>query len=195
MPSRFTDDPEPIDPRVIAERLGDYLHHGAGAEREQLVAFWRQAHPEAASQPASWFHPLVLLSRVRVPVRHVARFPMEQFQPDETWTSDVYTVAVRRYVNDPVFRSSGGIVQLGIASVDGSARHDWRDFQCIKNQLAGAECEAFELYPAESRLLDPSNYYSLFCFPALKRIKVGIELRRVLDAEDALSPQRAFSEE
>ena len=33
---------------------------------------------------------------------------------------------------------------------DGTARHDWRDFQAIKNQLAGPECEAFELVPRGS---------------------------------------------
>ena len=79
------------------------------------------------------------------------------------------------------------MIQLGINAVDGSARHDWRDFQAIKNQLAGEECEAFELYPAESRLMDPSNYFSLWCFPGLKRIKVGNdEPRRVFDADESI---------
>ena len=85
------------------------------------------------------------------------------------------------------------MIQLGISALDGTARHDWREFQWIKNQLAGEECEAFELYPAESRLLDPSNYYTLWCFPGLKRIKVGSEeVRRQWDADEALAPQRAL---
>jgi hypothetical protein len=105
----------------------------------------------------------------------------------------VYTVALRRRSDDRVFGSRGGMIQLGISSLDGTARHDWRDFQGIKNQLAGPECEAFELYPAESRLMDPSNYYTLWCFPGLKRIKIGVhEPRRVLDADEAWAPQRAF---
>jgi len=57
------------------------------------------------------------------------------------------------------------------------------------------QCEAFELYPAESRLLDPSNYYTLWCFPGLKRIKVGMdEPRRVFDADEAFAPQRGLAE-
>lgn len=38
----------------------------------------------------------------------------------------------------------------------------FRDFQRIKNELVGKECEAVELYPAESRLVDTANQYHLF---------------------------------
>ena len=92
-----------------------------------------------------------------------------------------------------MFGSNEGMIQLGISAHDGTARHDWREFQWIKNQLAGEECEAVELYPAESRLLDPSNYYSLWCFPGIKRLKIGKnEPRRVWDSDEALAPQRGF---
>jgi hypothetical protein len=40
--------------------------------------------------------------------------------------------------------------------------HDWRDLQRIKNELVGPECEAVELYPAESRLVDTANQYHLW---------------------------------
>jgi hypothetical protein len=39
----------------------------------------------------------------------------------------------------------------------------FRDFQRIKNELVGEETEAVELYPAESRLVDTSNQYHLWC--------------------------------
>ena len=38
----------------------------------------------------------------------------------------------------------------------------FRDFQRIKNELVGPECEAVELYPAESRLVDTANQYHLW---------------------------------
>jgi hypothetical protein len=47
-------------------------------------------------------------------------------------------------------------------------RHDrlpcksWAHFQRIKNELAGPECEAVELFPAESRLVDTANEYHLW---------------------------------
>jgi hypothetical protein len=40
---------------------------------------------------------------------------------------------------------------------------DWRVGQRIKNQLVGAEWEAIELYPAESRVVDTANSWHLWC--------------------------------
>jgi hypothetical protein len=172
------------DREEVVRRLKDYGRQDPTEERQLLVELWRKHHPAAAAEDPSYLKPLSLAQRFeeRNPTQH----------PDETWINDTYVVAVRRLDKDPVFGSSAGMVQLGISSMDGTARHDWRDFQAIKNQLAGAECEAFELYPAESRLLDPSNYYTLWCFPGLKRLKVGQEIRKVFDAGQALSPQRGF---
>jgi hypothetical protein len=168
----------------IASRIADYQAQDGVKMRERLIELWRQHHPEAANQPPSSFHKLDLYHK-RTPED-------EPTAPDEIWMSDVYNVTLRRHEIDPVFGSRGGMIQLGINAIDGSARHDWRDFQAIKNQLAGEECEAFELYPAESRLLDPSNYYTLWCFPGLRRIKVGQPVREVRDADEALAPQRGF---
>jgi hypothetical protein len=179
----------PMDPAIeayiVRQRLGDYTAQDAREAREHLTAAWRAAHPEAANEPPSAGHrELVLISR---------RGPGEPPEdPDETWTSDLYNVTLRRKP-DHVFGSDGGMIQLGINAIDGTARHDWREFQWIKNQLAGEECEAFELYPAESRLMDPSNYYTLWCFPGVRQIKVGMrDTRRVYDAEESYAPQRGL---
>jgi hypothetical protein len=170
---------------LIRNRLQDYSNHDFAAERAKLVALWREHHPEAAAEASIALHPLMLIG---------SRVPRDRPEdPDEYWVNDVYHVTLRHKV-DTVFGTGAGMLQLGINTHDGTARHDWRDFQAIKNQLAGPECEAFELYPAESRLMDPSNYYTLWCFPGLKRIKVGAnEPRRVWNADEALAPQRAFS--
>lgn len=169
----------------ILKRIADYERlRDAGEERAKLVALWRKHHPEAAQETSSANKPLVLVDRLDKPIAN---------EPDEQWTNDTYFVTLRRHDRDRVFGTSGGMIQLGIAALDGTARHDWREFQAIKNQLAGEETEAFELYPAESRLLDPSNYYTLWCFPGLKYLKVGIVKREVLDADRALAPQRAFA--
>jgi hypothetical protein len=168
----------------IRKRLADYSQHDYEAERDKLVAVWRAAHPDCANEPPSLKHHT--LDKLEEGV-------MDDTEQPERWANDIYSVTVRRWSEDPVFGSRRGMIQLGISSLDGTARHDWRDFQNIKNQIAGEECEAFELYPAESRLLDPSNYYSLWCFPGLKRIKVGMnEGRRVLEVEEAFAPQRGF---
>jgi hypothetical protein len=171
--------------REIRQRIDDYSANDLIAERDRLMALWREAHPEAAKEVSPHLHPLIQTS--------VKQSGEHKDQPDERWANDVYNVTLRRRP-DHVFNTRQDMVQLGISALDGTARHDWREFQAIKNQLAGAECEAFELYPAESRLLDPSNYYTLWCFPGLRRIKVGLEERRVFDAEEALAPQRGLAE-
>ena len=166
----------------IRRRRRDYSTHDLIEERRKLIEQWRSMHPEAANEPASAHHPL----------DQIESGELDNTSKPERWVNDIYNVGVRRWSRDPVFGTSGGMIQIGIASHDGMARHDWRDMQAIKNQLAGAECEAFELYPAESRLLDPSNYYTLWCFPGLKRIKVGQNERIVRNVDEALAPQRSL---
>lgn len=80
----------------------------------------------------------------------------EEFSRCEYWVNDRYQVE-KRQINERW-------VQLNIRHRDGTAIfRDWRHFQAIKNQLVGEECEAIELYPAESRLVDTSNKYHLWC--------------------------------
>ena len=73
---------------------------------------------------------------------------------DEVWGNSRYTVHVRR---------QGKMVHLSIHNRERTAAHDWRDYQRIKNEIIGPEEEAVELYPAESRLVDTSNEFHLFC--------------------------------
>ena len=169
--------------RILLSRLNDYARQDNVALTAELVRTWREAFPLAALETSAYLHPLMRVAGVK-------RIPDD---PDENWANDVYQVALRRHKKDPVFGTDEGMIQLGISSLDGTARHDWRDFQGIKNQLAGPECEAFELYPAESRLLDPSNYYSLWCFPGVRRLKIGQRERLRMDAVEALAPQRALA--
>ena len=164
--------------------LRDYDHKSVDQLRLELIERWKQEYPLAAVEQSTELKPLIL---------HFAGHKTDPKDPDENWFNDVYYVTLRR-VPDHAFGTDEGIIQLGISSIDGTARHDWRHFQAIKNQLAGPECEAFELYPAESRLLDPSNYYTLWCFPGIRRLKLGIDsVRDVRDRDSAaFAPQRAL---
>jgi hypothetical protein len=81
------------------------------------------------------------------------------------WRNDIYQVQTRR-LRVPEF-GNVEMVHINIRRIDGAAIFDWRHRQLIKNELVGPECEAFELYPAESRLVDTSNKFHLW---ALTRI-------------------------
>lgn len=54
------------------------------------------------------------------------------------------------------------IIHLSIKNNDRSARHDWRDFQRIKNEIVGPQREMVELYPREANKVDLSNQYHLW---------------------------------
>lgn len=97
----------------------------------------------------------------------------------------------RRWENDR-YRVTERHGHTMIVNMDQSARRDFRDFQAIKNQLWGDEAEAVEIYPAESRLQDPSNAFFLWRVRNMKR-RLGINTRRnVLTHKHALAPQRDF---
>lgn len=51
---------------------------------------------------------------------------------------------------------------LMIRRIDRQPIHNWGHFQQIKNELLGKECEAIEIYPKVSRLVDDKNHYHLF---------------------------------
>jgi hypothetical protein len=101
------------------------------------------------------------------------------------WKNDIYQVAVRN--------KGGGLVHLSIKRIDRQPIHDWRDLQQIKNELVGPECEAVEIYPAESRRVDTANQYHLWAFvdPAY-RIPFGFSERAVTQESIAGSVQRPF---
>ncbi len=101
------------------------------------------------------------------------------------FTNDLYTVTV---LECPPF------IQLQIRRNDWGACKDWRDFQQIKNELVGVEHEAMELFPAESRLVDTANVYSIWVHgdPHF-RFQVGLGHRLVTSDAVASETQRPLA--
>lgn len=97
----------------------------------------------------------LLAQRLNISEAEALALAKEDSKSTEYWVNDIYQVQVRRYPESAV--------HLNIRRRDGNVIfRDWRHFQRIKNQLIGSECEAVELYPAESRLVDTSNKYHLY---------------------------------
>lgn len=103
----------------------------------------------------------------------------EELKAVTLWRNDLYQVEVREMrvmVGDHV----QDWVHLNIRRTDGYPGRDWRHFQQIKNELVGPECEAVELYPAESRLVDTSSKYHLWaCKQPSFRFPLGFDKRDV----------------
>jgi hypothetical protein len=113
----------------------------------------------------------------------------------EEWHNRFYTCSVRRYpAGFPIANAPYAI--LGLTHVSECALHDFRDIQAIKNDVCGAEWEGLELYPSESRLVDPSNRFYLWCVPpGIVTWGLNVPGRRVLTMRESIAPQRPFPEE
>lgn len=100
---------------------------------------------------------------------------------EQYWVNDIYQVQRIDH---------GGLIQLNIRRRDGGPiLRDWRHFQAIKNQLLGEECEAVELYPAESRLTDTANKFHLWGVPdPTFRFPFGFNQREVMYEENNDTP-------
>lgn len=75
----------------------------------------------------------------------------------EVWANDVYEVTVSVWKN--------GCAYITGKRHDRAPARDWRHLQAIKNEVRGAEIEAVELFPAESRLVDEANQFHLWALP------------------------------
>ena len=117
--------------------------------------------------------------------------PRDAVTGSEVWQNPWYDVRVSRFADGwPI--GGGPWARIGISCDDGEPRHDWRVFQKIKNQIVGDEWWAIEIYPAESQLIDPSNYYLLFAAPVFPEMP-GQRLGRVLAGpNNCMAPQRGW---
>ena len=84
----------------------------------------------------------------------------------EIMMNDRYVVIIERHPD-------GWIRSLSVRRVDRGPEIPWRDLQRIKNEVAGPEIDALELYPAESRLVDTANQRWLWCAPPGELVPVG----------------------
>lgn len=108
-----------------------------------------------------------------------------------------YTVWLRwcRIAQDAPHFAGERVIHLSIKRNDKGTLRDWRHLQRIKNELVGAEVEAVELFPADSRLVDEANQYHLWCFMDSDFRFVGVATRLVGGPEEAAAvgaKQRPF---
>ncbi len=81
---------------------------------------------------------------------------IEWMKAQSVWANNLYQVNVEYLPN-----SQAHVI---IRRLDRQAIHNWTHFQEIKNQVLGKECEAVEIYPKESKLVDAKEHYHLWGF-------------------------------
>jgi len=93
----------------------------------------------------------------------------------EVWANDLYQIVVT-YMGEIMgdeTHDRQGFMHLSMKRHDRHPMADWRHYQAIKNEIAGPEREAVEIFPAESRLVDSANEYHLWVFPEGYVIEFG----------------------
>lgn len=112
---------------------------------------------------------------------------------DRLFVNSRYHVFVREIPHPGL--DEGMMTHLSIKRNDREVIHDWRDLQRIKNELCGPECEAIEIYPAESRLVDSSNQFHVWVFPKGKMVPFGFfDGRLVAEETGTDAKQRPFED-
>ncbi|PND30185.1 hypothetical protein C1I89_29910 [Achromobacter pulmonis] len=148
-----------------------------------------------AHLPDSAFDADALAARFGI-THEAAQEQVEQLRSQTVYMNERYQVNVQ-VIPAPFGPDAGDMVWLSIKRSDREAIHDWRELQAIKNQIVGDEHEGFEVYPAESRLVDSANQFHLWVFADPKvRLPVGFRAREVMGARAAASVgarQRPFA--
>ena len=97
---------------------------------------------------------------------------IEWMKEQSVWVNNLYQVNVEFLLD-----SQAHVI---IRRLDRQPIHNWTHFQQIKNEVLGEECEAVEMYPKESRLVDAKHHYHLWGFRAPDRsFELGFQERDV----------------
>lgn len=148
------------------------------ASKQRLAPFY------AAELPSSAFDASAIAQRFGVDVESAER-QAQQLRCQSIFLSETYQVNVQ-LLRHPFGPNLGDVAWLSIKRRDREVVRDWRELQAIKNAIVGPEHEGFELYPAESRLVDTANQFHLFVFMDAKvRMPVGFLEREVTGADAA----------
>ena len=126
------------------------------ASKQRLAPFY------AAELPSSAFDASAIAQRFGVDVESAER-QVQQLRCQSIFLSETYQVNVQ-LLRHPFGPNLGDVAWLSIKRRDREVVRDWRELQAIKNAIVGPGHEGFELYPAESRLVDTANQFHLFVF-------------------------------
>lgn len=148
------------------------------APQATMGPFFPARLPEAA------FEVETIATRFGV-TRDAAAAQVERLRRQSVYMNDLYQVNAQ-LVAAPFGAVAGDVMWLSIKRRDKAPVHDWRELQAVKNLIIGPEHEGFEVYPAESRLVDTANQYHLWVFLDPKfRLPVGFREREVMGADQA----------
>ena len=153
-------------------------------QAEETPATSKPAPFFAAELPAAALDVSVIASRFGLDSATAER-QVQQLRQQSIFLSATHQVNVQ-LIRVPFGEDRGDVAWLSIKRRDREVIRDWRELQAIKNAIVGPEHEGFELYPAESRLVDTANQFHLFVFMDRRvRMPVGFVEREVAGTAEA----------
>jgi hypothetical protein len=94
---------------------------------------------------------------------------IEHLKKGELWSNEKFMIQVYKGSDADemihIDQLKGKCTWLSIRTQDRNTNISWAELQDIKNTLCGKECDALQMYPKESRLVDSSNQYHLIVLP------------------------------
>tara|TARA_R100000773_G_scaffold22815_1_gene20122 strand:- start:23517 stop:23927 length:411 start_codon:yes stop_codon:yes gene_type:complete len=117
----------------------------------------------------------------------------------EVYVNNIYQVQVYRGREADelvhIEAMKGRCTWLSIKRKDKRPVNNWQDMQTIKNRLVGVERDAFQIFPAESRMVNTANQYHLIVLPEGQALPFGwVNGRTVLtkDVENEAGPSQSY---
>lgn len=159
--------PVKLVPNDIVPIAGGSSSAGAvfsvGVTEGDRPALYFKIFPQGAPQGLLYRCDFTRLVDSLVGARVAEEEPWEPLSQDtarpDMWGNELLTAGIKRNT----LPDGTGYAHINYHRRDRAPIRDWRIGQRIKNQLCGPEWEGVELYPAESRVVDTSNEYHLFC--------------------------------
>lgn len=93
-------------------------------------------------------------------LRPVFKDPRIETWREENYLNNRYSVQVSDYKS-----KDGVIVHLWVRHHTGIMPSSWSDLQRIKNEIAGKDCVALEVYPRDEDLVDSANIAHIWVMP------------------------------
>jgi hypothetical protein len=102
----------------------------------------------------------------------VIRRPGRVGNSGERWLAENYVnnrYSVQQSLDD------AGVLHLWVRRHDGAMPSSWSDLQRIKDEVAGPERVAVQVFPARDDLVDQANLAHLWVYPAGHRLPFGLK--------------------
>lgn len=87
-----------------------------------------------------------------------------------SWAAE-FTTVYRNKVFSVLVRDAGHAVHMAVSSLSGE-RPSWHEMQRIKDELAGNDATAVEVYPPKSEIVDGADMFHIWVLP--ERLPFGL---------------------